>query len=314
MKIFSSKPRQEGYLPVSEIHELFYALYGNPNGIPVVILHGGPGRGTNIQDCRFFDLDKYNVIVFDQRGAMRSKPYSCMEDNTTQNCIEDIEKLRKHLEIDQWIVFGGSWGSLLGVLYGQEHSNSCLGFILSGVLLGRPEDINFFKMEKGAEDVYEEFLLNFPEEERHDLLAACYKRAMDPDPAVRLEIARAFLRFRYMSINNFPSASRLKEILEDDRYVLSAGRTTLYYTAHQFFIGPNQVLSNMDRISHLPAIIVQGKADKATYPEQALLLHQGWKGSRLWMVDAGHETADPILAEALYEAIRTLESELVDGD
>ena len=131
--VSAMSPRETGYLQVSERHEIFYALYGNGDGMPVVVLHGGPGAGTHDRISRFFDLNKYNVVMFDQRGAMRSKPFACMEENTTWDLVEDIEKLRKHLGIDRWMVFGGSWGALLAVLYGEEHSKACTGFILRGV-------------------------------------------------------------------------------------------------------------------------------------------------------------------------------------
>lgn len=313
-EILTSKPRHEDYLRVSEVHELYYALYGNPEGIPVVVLHGGPGLGTNDGFCNSFDLKKYNVVMFDQRGAMRSKPFACMDDNTTQDCIGDIDKLRKHLGIDSWVVFGGSWGSFLGVLYGQEHPKRCLGFVLRGIFLGRPQDNNFFIKEKGFEDLYEEFTLNFPEEERHDLLAASYKRVMDPDPKVHMHIARAFTRFRLISANCIPYPTYLDKLLQNDQQVLSLSRAALYYSFHNMFIESDQVLSHMDPISHLPAIIIQGNADRATHPEQALLLNQNWGNSRLWMIDAGHSAEDPTIAEALFKATETMAQELLDNN
>lgn len=300
-------PRKEEYLQVSKKHQIFYAVYGNPQGIPVVVLHGGPGIGCNDSLSRFFDLKRFNVVMFDQRGAMRSKPFACMEENTTQFSIEDMEALRKHLGIKQWLLFGGSWGSLLAILYGQAHPEACLGFILRGVFLGREQDIRLFnKGEKASSEIHQEFILHFSKEEQNDLLAACYKRVMDPDPEVHMALARAFIRY-HMTNTTTPSNLQLMEpLLKNDKLLLSMSRALLHYASHQLFLYPNQALSQMERISHLPAIIIHGNADINCLPDQALLLHNNWKNSRFWLIEkGGHSADDPLISSALIRATET---------
>jgi proline iminopeptidase len=293
-------PRQEGYFPVSEKHQIFYALYGNPAGIPLVVLHGGPGMGCSDRFTRFFDLSRFNVVMFDQRGAMRSKPFACMEDNTTQYSIEDIEKLRKYLGIKQWVVFGGSWGSLLATLYGESYPKSCIGFVLTGVFLGREQDIQLFRNKGNA---YQEFIRHFSNEEQRDVLAASYIRIMNPDPNVHMIVARAFFRYIMASTMYTENSATVDSFLRDDQVTLSMSRAALHYASHQLFLSPNQVLSRIERISHLPAVIIQGKSDLNCPQEQAQLLHQQWKNSLLWLIDeGGHSGDDPVSIDAVIRA------------
>ncbi len=296
-----SEPREEGYLQVSAKHQIFYAVYGNPDGIPVVVLHGGPGLGCSNELSRFFDLTRWNVIMFDQRGAMRSRPFACMEENTTEYSISDIEALREHLKIPRWVVFGGSWGSCLGLLYGQKHPQACLGFILRGIFLGREEDITFFKnMGKASPSTYLELLSHLEEEERKDLPLACYQRIMNPDSNVHMDIARALMRYQMM---NSSDSSQMEEVLQNDQFVLSFMRSFLHYAVHLCFLEPNQILSQMERIHHLPAIIVHGSSDAICATEQAILLHSYWKRSELWIIEgAGHSWDEPKIANALVRA------------
>ncbi len=289
---YSELPREQGYLRVSEKHELFFARYGNPEGIPVVVLHGGPGGGGYEKPLPFFDLSRFNVVMFDQRGASRSKPFACMEENTTQHSIADIETLRMHLGIHKWLVFGGSWGSLLGVLYGEAHPESCLGFILTGVFLGREQDIRLLQYTEKAKEHYQQFILNIPEDERAELIAACYKRVMDPDPEVHMKMARAVLRYHLISTTSSLNSAWIDSLLNDNQFTLGLTRTVLHYASHQLFLYPNQALAEVQKVSHLPAIIVQGNADINCLPEQAELLHQNWKNSQLWMIDGGGHNMD----------------------
>lgn len=294
-------PRQEGYLKVSNKHEIFYSLFGNPQGIPVVILHGGPGMGCSSKNCRFFDLHKFNVIIFDQRGAMRSKPFACMEENTTQNLIQDLEKLRRFLSIEKWVVFGGSWGSLLGILYGEEHPDSCLGFVLSGIFLGREQDIQLFR-KKGT--AYLEFISLFSEDEKKDLLASCYLRIMDSDEKVHLPLARAFFRYIMSSTIYTNNQAKVESLSEDDRLVLSMTRAVFYYAMNHLFISPNQAILQINKVAHLPAFIIQGSDDLNCPSEQAELLHQHWKNSHLKIINgSGHSSDDSAMENAIIEAI-----------
>jgi proline iminopeptidase len=296
--------REEGYLKVSEMHELFYSVYGNPKGIPVVILHGGPGAGCTNALSRFFDLNLWNVVMFDQRGAMRSKPFGCMEENSPQHSIEDIEALRKHLGIEKWVVFGGSWGSCLGLLYGQKYPERCTGFILRGVFLGREQDIShvFYGMGKVFPEAYDPFLKYIPIEERHDLLDAYYRRIMDPDPDVHLEAARTAMRFTLCSWY-IPSPEAVETLFQNDQLIMSLSKAFFHYSINRFFLEPNQVLSQMRAIEHLPALIIHGRWDSICFPDMAYSLYQTWGNSTLWIVaKGGHSADDPAIAGALAKA------------
>ncbi len=308
-----AKTREEGFLKVSETHTLFYAVYGNPNGIPVVVLHGGPGGGCNDTLSQFFDLNRWNVVMFDQRGAMRSTPFGCMEENSSQHSISDIEVLRKHLGIEKWVVFGGSWGSSLALLYGQEHYEQCIGFILRGVWLVREQDYLhlLYGMGKIFPEAYEPVINHIPEEERHDLLAAYYRRVCDPDPEVHLPAARTFMRFDSICSTHLPNPAYLEKMMQNDKLVLSVAKAFFHYAKNGFFLEPNQILSRMQRIAHLPAIIVHGRWDAICLPEMAYSLYQSWNNSQLWMIpDGGHSPSDPSIAAALVTATDSFAEEI----
>jgi proline iminopeptidase len=296
-------PYKEGYLQVSEIHHLFHAAYGNPEGIPVIILHGGPGGGSSDDLSCLFNLKRYHVIMFDQRGAMRSQPCACMEENTTQHILEDIEKLRNHFKISQWLVFGHSWGALLGVIYGQSHPESCLGFILSGFYLGCKEEINLFSDRVHFDPAaYQEFLLQIPPEERGDLIAASYRKVMDSDPRLHMPFARAFLRYQITGLIDPSDHAKIDQTLQNDHFVLSVARAVLHYAANGFFLEPNQILSHMHLLSHLPAIIIHADSDRICPLEQAQLLHKHWSNSKLWIVEASPHSIDSRMEKAVIDA------------
>ena len=297
-------PREQGYLRVSAKHQIFYAVYGNVEEIPIVVVHGGPGAGCSDAFTRFFDLKRFKVIMFDQRGAMRSKLFACMEENTTQHSIEDMEALRKHLGIKQWLVFGGSWGSLLSILYGQAYPESCLGFILKDIFLGREQDIRLFGDKSEVPEAYEEFICHIPKEQRSDLLTATYKKIMDSDPVIHMDMARAMMCYHLIRTSNPPlSSTKLESILADDQYVLSIARAVLHYVIHQLFIEPNQAILQMNRIAHLPAIILHGNIDINCSFEQAVLLNNHWENSSLHIIEhVGHSSNDKAMVSAIISA------------
>ena len=297
----------QGYLQVSEKHQIYYATYGNPKGIPVVVLHGGPGLGCSDEYSRFFDLNKWHVIMFDQRGTSRSKPLACMDENTTQHSISDIESLRTHLGIQEWVVFGHSWGSCLALIYGESHPNSCLGFILEGVFLGREQDISFFRdMGKTSASAYADFLTSIPQKEQNDVPKACYQRLISSDPEVHMSMARALMRYQLLNTNNPPSPEIVQKVLEDDSRVLSLVKNFVHYNFHKCFLQPNQVLANLSKITHHPSIIVHGSLDTVCPIEQASLLHKNWQNSELQIIEgAGHSCKEPAIIKALEEATKT---------
>lgn len=300
-----AKPREEGFLKVSPLHTLFYAVYGHPDGIPAIVLHGGPGAGCNDAMTQFFDLNRWNVIMFDQRGAMRSTPFGCMEENTPQHSVSDIETLRKHLGIKKWVVFGGSWGSSLALLYGQKYPEHCIGFILRGIWLVRKQDYLhlLYEMGKIFPEAYEPVVHHIPKEERHDLLAAYYNRVFNPDPSIHLPAAQTFMRFDAICSTHLPNPDLVEKMAQNDKLVLSVMKTFCYYAKNDFFLTPNQILSQMQKISHLPAIIINGRWDAICLPDMAYSLFQNWGNSQLWMIpDGGHSTSDPAIAAALASA------------
>lgn len=296
-------PITKGHLQVSEKHQIYYATYGNPNGIPIVVLHGGPGIGCSDEYSRFFDLNKWYVIMFDQRGAMRSQPFACMEDNTTQHSVADIEKLRIHLGIQRWVVFGHSWGSCLALVYGQSYSAACLGFILEGIFLGRDKDISFFRdMGKVSPSAYADFLTNIPHEEWNDIPQACFQRLMDSNPDVHMCMARALMRYQLLHTKNPPNSEIIEKILKDDHFILSFMRAFVHYAIHHCFLQPNQVLAHLNQIDHLPCTIVHGSLDIVCPREQASLLHKNWPNSELWIINgAGHSLKEESIAKALIQ-------------
>ncbi len=298
-------PRTEGYLSVSQKHEIYYATYGNPEGTPILVIHAGPGLGCTDEDTKFFDPDVWHIIMFDQRGAKRSKPFASMEENTTQHSISDIDLLRKHLRINQWFVFGGSWGSCLGLAYGEQYPENCLGFILRGVFLAREQDISFFKeMGKYSAAAYETLLTHFSPEEQANLPDSCYQKLMDPNPDTHKAMARALLRYSITHTPNPPPPAQVEEILKDDSFNLGFMRAFVHYAIHGCFLEPNQIVADLHRITHLPAIIVQGTHDIVCPPEQAEILHQNWEKSELWMIEGcGHSSREPGIAEALTKAV-----------
>ena len=293
-------------MPVSEVHSLFYATYGNPNGIPVVVLHGGPGEGCHDVFTRFFDLNRYFVVMFDQRGSMRSKPFASMHENAPEFSVDDIESLRKHLGIEKWLVMGGSWGSTLAILYGQNYPEHCVGFILKGVFLGREQDYLhlLYDMGKLFPKAYEAFLSHIPENEHSDLLSAYHKRIMHPDPEVHMPAARAFIEFDATCVHFSSNPLAVEKTLTNDPLVYCVSKTFFHYAMNKFFLENNQILSGMDKIKHLPAILIHGKYDAVTLPELSFQLHQKWDNSTLWMVpQGGHASSEPAVASAMATAL-----------
>ncbi|MFC0167729.1 prolyl aminopeptidase [Pseudoduganella danionis] len=294
-------PSRHGMLAVDELHTIYWEEVGNPAGIPVIFLHGGPGAGLSPQHRRFFDPQKYRVILFDQRGAGKSLPLGECRRNTTQLLIEDIERLRVQAGIEQWLVFGGSWGSTLALAYGEAHPERCLGFVLRGIFLCTEREVDWFL--HGARwfhpEIHEEFIAHIPEAERGDLLQAYLTRIMDPDPHVHLPAVRAWSRFEGRRVFLLPQPDEASS----DALDLGVGRLEAHYMANLGFFTEEQLLRQIDRIAHLPAVIVQGRYDVICPPVTAWQLHQAWPGSVLKMVaDAGHGAMEYGISQALVQA------------
>ncbi len=295
------QPTRQGMLAVDALHTLYWEEVGNPDGIPVLFLHGGPGAGLSPQHRRFFDPRQYRVILFDQRGAGKSTPLGEWRNNTTQLLVQDIETLRAQFGIEQWLVFGGSWGSTLALAYGQAHPERCLGFVLRGIFLCTPAEIEWFinGVEWFYPELHDEFVALIPPAERGDLLKAYASRILSTDPAVYWPAARAWSRFEGRRVFLLPQPDEVAS----DTLDLGVGRLELHYMAHHGFFEPDQLLRELPRIAHLPAVIVQGRYDVICPPVSAYRLHQAWPGSRLKMVaDAGHGALESGIAAALVNA------------
>ncbi|MBI3229426.1 MAG: prolyl aminopeptidase [Burkholderiales bacterium] len=281
------EPFRHGMMEVDSGHQIYWEECGNPDGQPVLFLHGGPGAGCSPAHRRFFDPAHYRIVLFDQRGAGRSTPLGEYRANTTQLLIQDIEQLRVLLGIEQWLVFGGSWGSTLALAYGQAHPARCLGFVLRGIFLCTAPEIAWF-MEGARQfhpEVHDQFIALIPPEERGDLLAAYAKRLLSDDKARYLPAARAWTRYEDERVFLLPQPASEN----DDALCVGVGRLEAHYMLNLGFFTDDQLINEMSKIAHLPAFIVHGRYDVICPPIAAWRLHQAWPGSSLnYVEDAGH--------------------------
>lgn len=300
------EPYSQGKLKVSQLHTIHYEESGNPQGKPVVFLHGGPGGGITPMYRQYFDPELWRIVIFDQRGCGKSTPYAELAENTTWDLVEDIEKLRQHLEIDRWVVFGGSWGSTLALAYAQTHPDRCKGLILRGIFMLRASEIRWFYQE-GASNIYpdawQEYLKPIPVGERNDLLAAFYRRLTSEDRQVRLEAARAWSVWEASTSKLIPSAMS-KSNFGRAEFAEAFARIECHYFVNKGFLqDENQLLNNVDRIRHLPGVIVQGRYDVVCPMITAWELHQAWQEAELIVIeDAGHSISEPGIKDALIKA------------
>lgn len=304
------EPHRHGTLAVDDIHTLYWEECGNPDGEPVLFLHGGPGGGLSPWQRRFFDPAHYRIVLFDQRGAGKSTPLGEYRNNTTQLLVADIERLRELLGIDGWLVFGGSWGSTLALAYGQAHPERCLGFALRGIFLCTPAEIDWFLngIRWFFPEVHEEFTAPIPPEERANLLQAYAKRLFSDDPGVYLPAARRWSRYEGRCLFLRPDSAAIADF-SSDAVSLGVGRLEAHYFLHNGFLSEDQLIRNLDRIRHLPAVIVQGRYDVVCPPLSAFRLHASWPEAKLHMVDdAGHSGYEPGIAAKLINATESFKS------
>ena len=300
------EPYHQGKLKVSDLHTIHYEESGNPEGKPLIFLHGGPGGGITSMYRQYFDPQLWRIIIFDQRGCGKSNPYAELRENTTWDLVRDIEQLREHLNVSQWVVFGGSWGSTLALAYSQTHPDSCKGLILRGIFMLRPSEIRWFYQE-GANQIYpdawQEYLRPIPPAEQGDLLSAYYKRLTNEDPQVRLEAARAWSIWEASTSKLIPSETS-KERFGQANFAEAFAMIECHYFVNQgFFEQENQLLENIDRIRHLPGIIVQGRYDVVCPMITAWELHQAWQEAEFIVInDAGHSVSEPGIKDALIKA------------
>lgn len=295
------EPYQTGWMRVSDLHSLYYEQSGKAKGVPVVVLHGGPGVGSSPKNRRFFDPGHYRIILFDQRGSGLSRPFGETLENTTPILVDDIESLRRHLGIERWIVFGGSWGSTLAIAYAETHPDSVLGLGLRGIFLCRKSEIDWFLygLRALAPEAWRTFSAHIPPEERGDLLKAYSKRLMHPDPAVHMPAARAWSRYEGSNSTLLPNPVLVEEFC-GDVLALGLARMEAHYFSNNIFLPENSLLERIDRIRHLPAFIVQGRYDLVCPIGTADDLSRAWPEADYTIVpDAGHSAMEPGMIVAL---------------
>jgi proline iminopeptidase len=308
------EPYQAGMLPVSDLHTIYYEQSGNPNGKPVVFLHGGPGGGTIPTYRQYFDPEKWRIILFDQRGAGKSTPHAELRDNTTWDLVSDIEKLRSHLQIDRWVVFGGSWGSTLSLSYSQTHPDRCLGLILRGIFLLRRKEILWFYQEGASwifPDAWEQYLAPIPIEERDDLVSAYYRRLTSDDAETRAIAAKAWSVWEG-STSRLIVDPDLQSKFSQDEFADAFARIECHYFMNRgFFETDDQLLKNCDRIRHIPTVIVQGRYDVVCPMASAWDLHKALPDAEFIVVqDAGHSMMEPGILSALVDATDRFANEI----
>jgi proline iminopeptidase len=290
---------------VGRSHELYLEECGNPAGIPALFLHGGPGAGCEPYHRRFFDPQRYRLVLFDQRGCGRSRPHADLTDNTTWHLVEDIEAIREHLGIGRWLVFGGSWGSTLALAYAETHPERVRGLVLRGIFLCRDREIRWFYQE-GASRVFPDYWLGYlqpiPEAERDDLLSAYYRRLTGDNELARLAAAKAWSLWEARTATLLPNDDVLKHF-GSPRTALALARIESHYFIHHTFLEPDQLLRDAARLASIPGIIVQGRYDLICPMESAWALHQAWSGSELQIIpDAGHSAFEMGTRRALVAA------------
>ncbi|RYZ85144.1 MAG: prolyl aminopeptidase [Proteobacteria bacterium] len=295
-----------GTLKVSDLHELYYEQVGNPQGRPIVFLHGGPGGGVNTDHRRFFDPKHYRIILLEQRGSGRSTPSAELKDNTTWDLVSDTDKIRAHLKIDKWSVFGGSWGSTLALAYAITYPERVLSMILRGIFLCRPSEIHWFYQHGASEifpDVWDEYLKPIPVSERGDMVKAYYKRLTDSNYNVRLEAAKAWSKWEAATSRLIVNPKAVDEF-DDPQFAISfASIECHYFINNAFFATSNWLIENVSNIRHIPCHIIQGRYDMVCPARSAWDLHKAWPEAKLtFIADAGHAAAEPGTRSALIEA------------
>jgi proline iminopeptidase len=300
-------PYRSGFLPLDSGHSIYWEQVGNPRGLPVLFLHGGPGAGAGAVHRRFFDPAAWNLTIFDQRGAGRSRPFGSLVNNTTPALVSDIEALRVHLGVSDWLLFGGSWGSTLAIAYAQAHPERVRGCVLRGIFLGRRSEVSWFLhgLATVFPDAHAQFVNFLPEAERGDLLGSYIRRLGDPEPRIHGPAARAWSIYEGSCSTLLPSPDAVVSFAED-RSALALARIEAHYFANDLFLPPEGLLGHMDRIADVPAEIVQGRYDMVCPPISAFDLAAAWPAARLTVVpDAGHSALEPGTRAALLSAVET---------
>jgi proline iminopeptidase len=299
------EPHRVETFPVDDPHRLHVEICGRSDGLPVVFLHGGPGAGCEPWHRRFFDPARYRVVLFDQRGCGRSRPHAALEANTTADLVADMERIREHLEIDRWVIFGGSWGSTLALAYAQTHPRRVIGLVLRGIYLCRPRDIRWFYQDGAGRlfpDYWADYVAPIPEAERGQMVAAYHRRLTGPDEVARMAAAKAWSEWEGRAATLLPNPGVVGHF-QDPHVALSLARIECHYFYNDAFLEPDQLVRDAHRLADIPGIIVHGRYDVVCPLEQAYDLHRAWPDARLEVIpDAGHSAGEPGTVDALVRA------------
>lgn len=303
-------------LKVDSVHEIYVEESGNPQGLPVLFVHGGPGAGCEDKHRSYFDPNLYRIVLFDQRGAGRSRPHAELQANTTLDLVADMERIRTELGIDQWVLFGGSWGSTLSLVYAETYPQRVLGLVLRGIFLCRPQEIHWFYQE-GANrlfpDYWRDFVAPIPEAERHDLLHAHHRRLTGEDEVARMRSAEAWSVWEGRTATLTPR-KEVVDFFSDPRVALSLARIEAHYFVNHIFLKPNQILRDAHKLANIPGVIVHGRYDVVCPIESAWDLHQAWPEARLEIIpDAGHSASEPGIVNALVQATIDMHRRVTNG-
>jgi proline iminopeptidase len=305
-------PTRTGRLALDKRHAMHWEESGNARGVPVVFLHGGPGGGSSPDHRRYYDPAFYRIVLYDQRGAGESTPLGELVDNTTQHLVADLERLRMHLGIERWLVFGGSWGSTLALAYAEAHPERVSGLVLRGIFLGSAQEIEWFMqgMRFLFPEAWRAFVSFLPEPDRGDLLASYYRRLTDPDPAVHMPAAHAWSRYESSCSTLLPDPELIAHF-DEDAVALAIARTEAHYFVHGVFLAEGALLAGVSRIRRIPSVIVQGRYDAVCPMLTADELHRAWPEAEYVVVpDAGHSAREPGIARELVAATDRMRSRL----
>ncbi|MCK6596776.1 MAG: prolyl aminopeptidase [Bdellovibrionaceae bacterium] len=301
-----------GFLKVSNLHTIYFEECGSPKGKPIIFLHGGPGGGISEEHRRFFDPKEYRIILFDQRGCGKSTPFAELNENTTWDLVADIEKLRNHLAIDKWAVFGGSWGSTLALAYGVTHPERCVGFILRGIFLCRKWEINWFYQEGASliyPDQWEVYWNQIAANERTDMVSAYYKQLTSTDEKLKLKAAKVWSTWEASTSKLIPDSNFISEYEEAEKALPFARIECHYFINKAFFPTDNYLLEQVHKINHLPCHIVHGRYDIVCPPKNAWELHKLWPTSKLFYIsDSGHSAMEKGILHQLIAATESAKS------
>lgn len=303
------KPYQRHDLKVDDIHTLYLEECGDPEGIPILFVHGGPGAGFSKHDRRFFDPEKYRIILFDQRGSGRSTPHAELSANTTQHLIDDIEAIRNYLSIDKWVLFGGSWGSTLSLLYAQSYPEYVNGLILRGIFLCREKDLNWF-YQSGADQIFPDYWMDFVKpiapDKRDNMISAYYEKLTGDNELAKMAAAKAWSLWEGRSATLRPSPD-VVSTFSDPHLAVSLARIEAHYFVNQTFLEEGHIIANVDKLEGIPGTIIHGRYDMVCTLDNAVSLNQAWADSELQIIrDAGHSSHEPSIVDALIKATNAM--------